>query len=136
MLKIAIAGSLCLTTLLPDACSIAPMSRAFLKAPADTPVEQVFGCAEQWLAPLQGNRPNFWKHAITTRDVANGLFETGNFPNDNVMGFRIHLHYQLKTGAIDLRLKGTGLYFTDLGVDRAMSGFKEDLQKCLISLQK
>jgi hypothetical protein len=136
-IKKAIAASLCLSALLLGGCSIAPTSRASLQITAGTPVEQVFGCAEQQLKQLQGNRnKTYWVQSITKRDAANGLLETGNFPDDNLIGFRINLHYQSESGSIDLRLKGVGPNFNDLDINWATNRFKDNFQKCLTALRQ
>jgi len=109
-----------------------PEAAATLQVPVETPTPKVFACARQRLAEL-GRDEALWDHAVTREDVQHGVLETGDFPEDNISGFRLHLQHDPAKGAVALRLRGAGAYFVDQGVDAGLKEFQAGFSACLAS---
>ncbi|MCD9031501.1 hypothetical protein LDO32_07135 [Luteimonas sp. Y-2-2-4F] len=124
-----------LSVLLAAGCSlsdsgIVPTAQGTVHVGPGRPVAGIFDCAQRRLAEL-GAREASWDHEVTLRDEASGRLETGHFDDDNVSGFRLRLQYRPVDGAVDLRLRGAGAYFTDLGVEGALDEFEQGFESCL-----
>ena len=74
---------------------------------------------------------NNWDDRITLKDEVGGRFETGNFSEMNVMGFRVSLRFAANAPSAKVQLKGAGPYFVDLGVDGAIERFVQQTMACL-----
>lgn len=111
-----------------------PMAQATTQAAIHTPTERVFDCAQRRLDELR-KQDALWDAKVTLRDLSAGILETGDFSEDNVTGFRVRLAYRHTTGTIDLRMKGAGAYFVDLGVDQALAQFNQGFNTCLANRQ-
>ncbi len=109
-----------------------PTAEATLPVASGIPVSKVFDCAQKELLRL-GERDDLWNHEVTLLDAQAGTLETGEFGDDNVTGFRLRLSYLPRTGAVEIALKGAGAYFVDLGVDDALSEFRQGFERCLKS---
>lgn len=107
-----------------------PTAEAMLPVAPGTSVSKVFDCAQRELMQLRG-KDDLWNHEVTLLNAEAGTLETGEFGNDNVTGFRLRLSYLPGTDAVEIVLKGAGAYFVDLGVDEAMSEFKQGFGSCL-----
>lgn len=89
----------------------------------------LFGCAESVLRnPHRANSQ--WNTRVTTRDVG-GHFETGDFPESNVMRYRVRLVRRHGAPRASLHVRAAGSYFTDLGADAALGTFGNSLTACL-----
>lgn len=97
-----------------------------------TPVSRVLACAEKTVLALSKTQNN-WDDRITLKDEAGGRFETGHFPEKNVMGFRVSLRFAANAPSAQVQLKGAGPYFVDLGVDGAIESFVQQTSACLAS---
>jgi hypothetical protein len=125
---------ICFCTLL-SSCAVVewfliPAANDTLQVRPNTSTEQVFSCAELTLKLLRQANGQ-WQNNITKREVSSGIFETDNFPTSRGMGFRVRLVYEPQENILEMDLKGTGLYFSDLGVDQGIIQFKEILDDCL-----
>lgn len=112
-----------------DSAHAVPEAHARLQLPPGTATARVFDCARRHLAEL-GRQEELWDHAITRDEPARGLLETGDFPEDNVSGFRVQMRYDEAKGSADVRVRGAGAYFVDQGVDLALKEFGDGLTAC------
>lgn len=119
-------------------CSVTPAvakeplaSREIQVVPGTTTL-RLLTCVEKTVLMLSKTQNN-WDDRITLKDLSSGRMETGNFPEKNVMGFRVSVHYAANTASARVRLKGAGPYFVDLGVDAAMAAFVQQTTACLTS---
>lgn len=108
----------------------APSSQRSVVVPAGTPPDRVFLCAEATLDRLH-QQDDQWVRRVTRKDIGAGVIETGNFQEDNEMGFRFSVRFDASSGRIALSFKGAGPYFMDLGVESAAQRFAQDLSLCL-----
>lgn len=111
----------------------APTASGDLAPPAGIVTESVFACAERSVIALHAKN-QFWNTRITRRDPDDGALETGDFPDDNIGGFRIRLRYPSGANQVKIDIKGAGPYYSDLGVDQALDDFKAELSRCLSAL--
>jgi hypothetical protein len=109
----------------------APTASAELVPPAGADIESVFGCAERSVAALH-RKNQLWNTRISRRDTSAGALETGDFPDDNVGGFRVRVRYPVDTTKIAIEIKAAGPYFSDLGADQALQSFESELGRCLL----
>lgn len=107
----------------------APARRDTLQAAAGTTTVALFGCAEKSIAAFR-ETSRFWP-AVSLNDPARQVFETGDYDAGNVGGFRVRMTYSESEHIAQIEMKGAGPYYTDLGVDKAMTDFKNSLQACL-----
>jgi hypothetical protein len=108
----------------------APSASGTLTAPAGTSVEAVFSCVENSVRPLHREQ-SFWSDQVTRRDDRAGIIETGNFEENNVIGFRVRVQFTPESKEVSILIKGAGAYFTDLGVEKALVDFDARMQACL-----
>lgn len=109
----------------------APESSLDIALPNGATNEQVFQCAEKTINQL-GEGGTLWKRNITLRDVEGGMLETGDFPNDNVMGYRFRLKINHSTPpSLSATVKASGPSQGDIGAEDAMSRFSAALKTCL-----
>lgn len=111
----------------------APTASGDLAPPAGIVTESVFACAERSVIALHAKN-QFWNTRITRRDPGDGALETGDFPDDNIGGFRVRLLYPSGASQVKIAVKGAGPYYSDLGVDQALDDFKAELARCLTAL--
>jgi len=113
------------------ACSLfAPSSASCFTAKPGTPSEVVFACVESTIRSLKTHR-GAWSDAVTTRNISNGVFETGNFNDANIVGIRAQVTYELKSGEGRIKVKASGPYFADLGAERAAKQLANGIAHCL-----
>ena len=110
----------------------APSRSTMLAVPKGADSQTVIACAERSIQALaRGN--SHWIGQPTVKDIPGGRFETGDFDEENIIGFRVRL--VVKTGepaaSAALTIKGAGPYFSDLGVDAAMKSLVDETRKCL-----
>ncbi len=91
-------------------------------------IEEGFQCAEKSIDLISTEQPN-WESKVTKRDSLNKVFETGDFEEWNKMGFRVKINFY--EDSIQIDLKGSGPYLTDLGVEQALNGFAPLIVNCL-----
>ena len=125
LLSSAMAG--CAMSDLP---MMAPKASDSIEIPAGTSVESVFACAETTVRDL-ADADDRWDARVTRRDVATGILETSNYPEENESGFRIRLEFAQDDDRAQLELKGAGAYFVDMGVEDAMRTLKAKLSTCI-----
>ena len=107
-----------------------PEASTTVPVPRDLATAALFACADTSLQDLR-RREEQWNMRITRRDVAAGRFETGDFDEANVMGYRIRLARTDAEPRATLRVRAAGPYFTDLGPDRALSAYRTVLTECV-----
>lgn len=117
-----------LTAALVAACT--PQSDDSLTLAPDVTNARLFECAESVLVELH-RADEHWNTRITLRDTARGRFETGDFAESNVMGYRIRLTRAGGASRAALHVRAAGPYFTDLGADDALDELKTSLTACL-----
>jgi hypothetical protein len=93
-------------------------------------VENALTCVEVTVASLR-TQDDRWIATITARQPHHGLIETGNFPDDNQVGFRVRGVFHPDRHHLVLTLKGSGVYHTDLGVEAAGEQLARELAPCL-----
>lgn len=106
----------------------APKREESLALPASLGTAQLFDCATSSIATF-AKTSSSWPN-VTRRDVDAGILESGDFADENKTGFRVHIERTSPTEAT-IQMKGAGAYFTDLGVDQALSDFKRSLSSCI-----
>lgn len=122
------ALGLMLTAALVAGCT--PQASDSLTLPGGVTNAQLFACAESALGELRRTDEQ-WTTRITLRDTGRGHFETGDFPEPNVMGYRIRVVREGSAPRAALHVRAAGPYFTDLGADDAMRALKKSLTACL-----
>lgn len=125
ILSFAMAG--CAMSDLP---MMAPKASDSIEIPSGTSVESIFSCAETTVRDL-ADADDRWDARVTRRDVAMGILETSNYPEENESGFRIRLDFAQGDDRARLQLKGAGAYFVDMGVEDAMRTLKAKLSTCI-----
>ena len=109
----------------------APESSFDITLPSGTTNQQVFQCAEKVIDQL-GEGGTLWRRNVTLRDIEGGLFETGNFPQDNVMGYRFRLIISASSPkSLSATVKASGPSQADIGAEDAMSKFLAGFNACL-----
>ncbi|WP_369939780.1 hypothetical protein [Xanthomonas medicagonis] len=116
---------------MPAAAGKMPMASDVLAVPADVPTHVLFTCAEDTIARFSDTSSSWPK--VTRKDTAAGVLESGDFPERNRTGFRMHIERPQGAAQAKITLKGAGAYFTDLGVDQAMQDLKSELDTCIAS---
>ena len=116
-------ASTALTGCVPEASTTVPV-------PRDLATTALFACADTILQDLH-RRDEQWNARITRRDVVAGRFETGDFDEANVMGYRVRLARTDAEPRADLSVRAAGPYFTDLGADRALAAYRTALSRCV-----
>jgi len=113
------------------ACSlIEPSSASRFTTKPGTPTEVVFACVESTIRSLHAHR-GAWSDAATTRDVPNGLYETGRFNDVNIAGIRAQVRYESESGDGRIKVKASGPYFADLGAEQAAEQLATGIVLCL-----
>lgn len=108
----------------------APEETATIELPAGVGTAALFDCAEASVHELHDKNQQ-WNVRITRRDAVRGQFETGNFGESNVMGYRVRLLHRKAATDATLSVRAAGPYFTDLGADRALANFQATVAACL-----
>lgn len=127
---------MCGALLALTACSVvgslqnAPSVSAVLSAPQGIGSAAVLGCAASVVEALE-RKDDRWDTRITRNDVSAGVLETGDFPEENVSGFRLRVAFSEKRGRIDVAIKSAGAYFVDLGGEEALAAFRPEFASCL-----
>lgn len=91
-------------------------------------IEKDFQCAEESINFISKAQPN-WETKITKKDTSARVFETGNYDEWNRMWFRVKIKFYDDYVRIDV--KGSGLYLSDLGVEKALNDFAPLLIECI-----
>ena len=112
--------------------AIEPLASREIQVPPGTAAPRILACAEKTVLSLHKTR-GVWDTRITLKDQAGGRFETGNFSEMNVMGFRVRVGFDARASIAQVQVKGAGPYFTDLGVDSAIETFVQQTTACLAS---
>lgn len=108
----------------------APAADGSVPVPAGIGAEAVLSCVDTSVRALH-EKNELWIVRVTRRDTGRGLFETGDFDDDNIGGFRVSAQYAPDANAVRLRLKGAGPYFMDLGVEKAFAELDAQMRQCL-----
>lgn len=107
-----------------------PRASAVIAVPAATTTAQVFECTQAAIAVMGGMRG--WRDPHVTRiDSALGVIETGPYAQPNRVGFRTRTVFVREVRLVFLRVKGAGIYYTDLGVERTTLDLEGRLRACL-----
>lgn len=107
----------------PEASTTVPL-------PGNIATTALFACAETAVQDMHRHDEQ-WNARVTRRDTAAGRFETGDFDESNVMGYRVRLARTHAEPRAALRVRAAGPYFTDLGADRALSAYRTALVRCV-----
>lgn len=108
----------------------APAAEGSVPVPAGFGADAVLSCVDTSVRALH-EKNELWNVRITRRDAGRGLFETGDFDDDNIGGFRVSAQYAPDANTVRLRLKGAGPYFMDLGVEKAFAELDARMRQCL-----
>lgn len=119
-----------LATVLGGCALIEPTAASHFNAKPDTPAEAVFTCAESTIRSLKVKQGT-WSDVVTTRDIGSGLFETNQFNKVNIVGIRVQVRYDSRTGNGRIKVKASGAYFADLGADQAAEQLTNGIVQCL-----
>lgn len=129
---IAIGITLMSSTSCQSTIPSAPAASREIALPNAVTTEQVFQCAEKSINTL-GKGGTLWKRNVTLRDVEAGLFETGDFPNDNIMGYRFRLKMKTTSSpSLSATVKASGPGQGDIRAEDAIIQFSARLQACLL----
>lgn len=107
-----------------------PQATTTVPLPGNLATTALFACADTTLQDLH-RRDEQWNVRITRRDVVAGRFETGDFDEANVMGYRVRLARSDAEPRVALSVRAAGPYFTDLGADRALAAYRTALSQCV-----
>lgn len=107
-----------------------PQDSTSIALPAGLPNAVLVGCAEATVRELH-RADEQWNVRITRRDVTRGRFETGDFHEANVMGYRLRVVRDGGAPRATLSVRAAGPYFTDLGAKRALSSVRTRLATCI-----
>ena len=107
-----------------------PLASAEIQVPPNTATSRLLACSERTVLSLSKTQNN-WVDRVTLKDERGGRFETGNFPEKNVMGFRVSVRFVANAPSAQVQLKGAGPYFVDLGVGGAIETFVQKTTACL-----
>lgn len=107
-----------------------PQDTSALPVPAHVSTAALFDCAGAVVHDLHRGDAR-WNARVTRHDPAGGVFETGAFGEANVMGYRVRLVRRDAAPKAVLSVRAAGPYFTDLGAERALSGFRSTLAACI-----
>lgn len=109
----------------------APRASGSLPVPGSVSNAQIVSCARLTLADLGANN-GLWRRDITLEDVDKGLLQSGNYPDENVMGYRLSLAVRRSDSVvIEMKVKASGPSQGDIGADAAVVQFKQALASCL-----
>ena len=122
------ALGLMLTAALAAGCT--PQTSDSLTLAGGVTNAQLFACAESALSKLR-RTDEHWSTRVTLRDTVHGRFETADFPESNVMGYRVRVLREGGASRAVLHVRAAGPYFTDLGAEDAMRALKKSLTACL-----
>lgn len=112
------------------AAGCTPQASDSLTLAAGVTNAQLFACAESAVVELR-RADEHWSTRITLRDTGRGRFESGDFPESNVMGYRIRVVREGDAPRAVLHVRSAGPYFTDLGAGDAMAALTNSLTACL-----
>ncbi len=107
-----------------------PVTEKMLIAPPQATVDDVFACVERSANALH-EKDRRWDPTVTKRDTTGGIFETGNFGDDNVVGFRLRASYSPASERLTLAVKGSGIYHVDLGAQEAADKLASLVKSCM-----
>lgn len=127
------AGLLAVLVLAPCGFSGAsgrmPTAGGVLEVPASLSNGQVFDCAQASIVALSAASTS-WP-AVSLRDDAKGVLESGAYPADDRTGFHMRLERQAGTSQLHIVLKGAGANYVDLGVEQALKDLGTHMQRCI-----
>lgn len=107
-----------------------PEETATVAVPANVSTAALFDCADAAVRELHRTDEQ-WNLRIDRRQVVGGgVFETGTFDEENVMGYRVRLVRRDAEPIAALSVRAAGPYFTDLGAAPALSSFRSRLDAC------
>lgn len=129
------AGLLAVLVLVLAACGFSgasgrmPTAKGVLEVPASLSNGQVFDCVQASIAALS-DASSSWP-AVSLRDDAKGVPESGDYPADDKTGLRMRLERQAGASQLHITLKGGGAYYVDLGVEQALKDLGTHMQRCI-----
>ena len=128
MSRVATAAIAGVAALLLTGC--VPTARDTVALPQGTRTAALFACASSTVEAL--NRADaHWRVDITRNDTSAGRFETGDFDEANVMGYRVRIDHREGEPGARVELRAAGPSFADLGAERALSRFESTLVGCV-----
>ena len=108
--------------------AVEPRASALMQVPAQATITNVFDCTQASI-PARGR--GWFDPRVTRIDRERGVIETGNYSHANIVGLRTRVVFVPEAQLIFLRLKGGGIYYTDLGVDQAALDLQRRVGDCL-----
>lgn len=120
----------CLLLACAALAACAPQETATVSLPERLPTAALFDCADASVQHLHRGDEQ-WVTRVTRRDVVGGRFETGDFAESNVMGYRVRLVRRDAEPRTTVSVRAAGPYFMDLGAGRALSTFQGALTTCV-----
>ncbi|MFD1243783.1 hypothetical protein [Paralysiella testudinis] len=91
--------------------------------------QNAIACAASALAQMAKTQKN-WNNEPMITNGANGTLETGDFSKANVIGIRTKLVYTPEERRFKGKIKANGLYFSDLGAQKAATDLETMLVQC------
>ena len=108
--------------------ALEPRASALMQVPAQVTMANVFDCVQSSIPTGQRG----WLDTSVSRiDRTHGVIETGNYSRSNLIGLRTRTVFVPEARLLFLRLKGAGIYYTDLGVDQAALDLRRRVGDCL-----
>lgn len=107
-----------------------PYAEKTLTLPQAVSVTTALDCVAASVRSLRDGRGTWWM-AVSRRDDAQGLLETGNYPESNLAGFRVRARVDEPRRRMRLQLKAGGPYYIDLGAQPGVAGLAAAVDTCL-----
>ncbi len=139
LLSLGLSGCAALT-----AFGVVPSAEFSLRFASSPPADAVLGCVRSSILALSPqkttqiadgvsftSRQGNWATDVTAYDLAQGLLETGDYPQANRQGLRVRAVYTRATATLQLQLKAAGPYGADLGVQAQGSVLVERVTRCV-----
>lgn len=107
-----------------------PREYAELSISASIPTKHVFRCVKETIKQLK-TVDRWWDTKASRENLSSGILEMGDFKRRNTAGFRLRAKHDIKRGALVFDLKGSGPYYMDLGVTKALETLTTGVNKCI-----
>ncbi len=126
------------------AFGVLPAAELSVRFASSPPAAAVLGCVSSAILALSPrkttqisdgisftSRQGHWATDVTAYDTAQGVLETGDYPQSNRQGLRVRAVYTRATATLRIQIKAAGPYGSDLGAQAQGSELVQHLRRCL-----
>ncbi|MDR7332233.1 hypothetical protein [Roseateles asaccharophilus] len=106
-----------------------PYAEKTVRLPQAVSAATALDCVASSVQSLREGRGTWM--AVSRRDDAQGLLETGNYPESNLAGFRVRARVDEPRRQMRLQLKAGGPYYIDLGAKPGVAELAMAVDTCL-----